>query len=326
MNDLLFVSWAPFCSRSDNIARELGGRSVMIYHAFWGSNYATVLFKYLSQSFATFLVLLRSRPRHIFVMSPPAIACLPVWIYSKLFGAVYVVDAHTAAFVDPRWRDLEFVTRFFARHALTTLVTNSHWQSVLRSWGARCDIVTDVPVQFPAPKLVKLPAGSKIAVVCTFTFDEPVATIFDAAVLVPEVSFHFTGNWKRLAPEVLARKPSNVQLMGFLPDAEYAGLLTQCTAVMSLTTLDHTMQRGAYEAAYLARPIVTSNFELLRRSFPKATVFVDGTAESIANGVRVMCAEPDRYAREAIELNQDKRSNWQGVHEYLLGTLQGCRS
>lgn len=321
MSDLLFVSWAPFCSRSDNIARELGGRSVMIYHSFWGSHYATVLFKYLSQSVATFLVLLRSRPRHIFVMSPPAIACLPVWIYTKLFRAVYVVDAHTAAFVDPRWRALEFVTRFFARHALTTLVTNSHWQSMLQGWGSRSDIVTDVPVQFPVPQAVMLPSGSKIAVVCTFTFDEPVATIFEAAVLVPEVSFHFTGNWKRLPPEVMARKPSNVQLMGFLPAAEYAGLLTQCTAVMSLTTLDHTMQRGAYEAAYLSRPIVTSNFEVLRRSFPKATVFVDCTAESIANGVRVMCANSDHFAKEAIELNQDKRSNWLRTRARVLAML-----
>ena len=41
------------------------------------------------------------------VMSPPAIACLPVWLYSKLFGAKYIIDAHTAAFVDPRWRARE---------------------------------------------------------------------------------------------------------------------------------------------------------------------------------------------------------------------------
>jgi hypothetical protein len=314
----LFVSWAPFCSRSDNIARELGGRSVMIYHGFWGSNYATVLFKYLSQSVATLWVLLRQRPTRVYVMSPPAVACLPVWLYTKTFRCRYVVDAHTAAFVDRRWRAVEFVTRFFARHAVTTVVTNTHWQALLQSWGARSDIVTDVPVMFPEPRSVNLPKGDKIAVVCTFTFDEPVATMFDAAALVPEVSFHFTGNWKRLPSGVLARKPPNVQLMGFLPDAEYAGLLKQCTAVMSLTTLDHTMQRGAYEAAYLARPIITSNFEVLRSTFPKATVFVDGTPDSIAQGVRLMCRESSRYAHEAIELEREKRVTWAATRERLL--------
>ena len=78
---LLAISWAPFCSRSDSIARELGGKSVMIYHGFWGSSYATVAFKYLSQALATGITLLRTRPQRIIVMSPPVIACLPVWLY-----------------------------------------------------------------------------------------------------------------------------------------------------------------------------------------------------------------------------------------------------
>ena len=321
MTALLFVSWAPFCSRSDSIARELGGESVMVYHGLWGSHYATVAFKYLTQTLATLFILLRRRPRRVIVMSPPAIACLPVWLYAKLFGAEYIIDAHTAAFVDPRWRALEFVARFFAQRALCTLVTNSHWQSVVHGWGGRSEIVSDVRVHFADRRLLQLPPGDKIAVVCTFTFDEPVQAMFDAARLLPQVSFHFTGNWKRLAPAVLQRKPDNVHLMGFLPDSEYVGLLTQCTAVMSLTTLDHTMQRGAYEAAYLARPIVTSNFELLRKSFPLGAVFVDGAPGAIAEGVRAMCADADRYAKEAIELNANKRRAWEQVRERLLQIL-----
>jgi hypothetical protein len=133
----------------------------MIYHAFWGSNYATILFKYLSQSIATLWMLIRLRPRRVYVMSPPVIVCLPVWVYTKLFRAGYVIDAHTAAFVDARWRALEFMTRFFARHAITTLVTNTHWQTKVQSWGARSDIVTDVPVEFPQSSPLVLPPAKK---------------------------------------------------------------------------------------------------------------------------------------------------------------------
>ena len=32
---LTFISWASNCSRSDNIARELGGKSYMVYHEIW---------------------------------------------------------------------------------------------------------------------------------------------------------------------------------------------------------------------------------------------------------------------------------------------------
>src|SRR5262245_4338936 len=97
---ILFISWAPFCSRSDTIARELGGRSAMIYHSFWGSNYLTILFKYFTQTVATLWILVCERPKHVFVMNPPGAACAPVWLYATLFRASYVIDAHTATFTD----------------------------------------------------------------------------------------------------------------------------------------------------------------------------------------------------------------------------------
>lgn len=318
---ILFVSWAPFCSRSDTIARELGGRSAMIYHGLWGSNYASVLFKYLTQTVATLWMLLRTRPQHVFVMNPPGAACVPVWLYATTFGAGYVIDAHTATFVDPRWRAFVFVQRFFCRRAITTLVTNEHWRSLVQSWGARSDIVQDVPVRFPQADRLALPDGAKIAVVCTFTFDEPVEAMFEAAALVPDVSFHFTGNAKRLRPELLARRPPNVHLMGFLPDAQYVSLLKQCDAVMSLTTLDHTMQRGAYEAAYLGRPIITSDFGILREAFSMGTTFVTGAPDSIADGVRRTLRDCETLAAQVHELRLRKLARWEGVRSALLGLL-----
>jgi|SRR6185437_2739005 len=310
---LLFISWAPFCSRSDNIARELGGRSVMIYHSFWGSNYFTVLCKYITQSVATLRVLLRERPRVVFVMTPPAIACFPVMLYAALFRARWVIDAHSATFNNARWRALSFLQRFLSRRAATTIVTTPHWQELLRRWGARSDIIQDVPIAFPEPSHLTVPAGPNIAVICTFTFDEPIECIFRAAAKVPEVRFHVTGNARRVSPALLAIKPPNLELTGFLADADYVALLIRCTAVMCLTTLDHTMQRGAYEAAYLGRPIITSDFGLLRSAFPVATVYVSDDPESVAEGVRTMCRDAARYQREALELRATKQERWSGV-------------
>lgn len=314
---MLFVSWAPFCSRSDNIARELGGRSVMIYHSFWGSHYATILFKYLTQSIATLWVLVRTRPRVVFVMSPPIIACIPIMCYAALFRARWVIDAHSATFNNARWQALQFLQKFLSRHAATTIVTTPHWQSLVQSWGARSDIVQDVPIAFAEASGFTPPPGHNIAVVCTFTFDEPVETIFRAAAKAPEVRFHMTGNAKRASREALALKPENLHLTGFLPDSDYVALLKRCTAVMCLTTLDHTMQRGAYEAAYLGRPIITSDFGLLRSAFPVATVYVKDDPDAIAAGVRQMCANVGQYEQEAQQLRSAKLQNWERVKERL---------
>ena len=316
-NRVLFISWAPFCSRSDNIARELGGRSLMIYHSFWGSNYVTVLLKYFTQTCSTLALLLSERPRVVFVMTPPVIACIPVMLYCAIFRARWVMDAHSATFNNARWQALTFLTKMLARSAATTVVTTPHWQKLVQSWGARSDIIQDVPIAFAKASDFTPPPGHNIAVVCTFTFDEPVESIFRAAAKAPEIRFHVTGNAKRASREVLALKPANLELTGFLPDSDYVALLQRCTAVMCLTTLDHTMQRGAYEAAYLGKPIVTSDFGLLRQAFPIATVYVKDDPDAIAAGVREMCANAVKYTKEAQDLRETKLSIWAQVKTRL---------
>ena len=48
---ITYISWADACSRSDHTARELGGRSHMVYLPQLGSRPATILFKYIGQWF-----------------------------------------------------------------------------------------------------------------------------------------------------------------------------------------------------------------------------------------------------------------------------------
>jgi glycosyltransferase involved in cell wall biosynthesis len=314
---MVFISWAPFCSRSDSIAARLGGQSHMVYSPAFGSNYATVLLKYLSQLVKTLRILFRERPAVVFVMTPPVSACLPAWIYARLTGASYVIDAHTGAFLDPRWKPLLFVHKWFSRGARTTIVTNEYMQSVVQGWGAAATIVRDVPVCFAPPASVRLDGGCNVTLVATFTRDEPIELFFRAAARVPEVQFHVTGNYKRAEAAVLAAKPDNVRLTGFLPDAEYVGLLLASDAVMALTTMDHTMQRGAYEAVYLGRPVITSDFDLLRRHFCKGTVHVANNAEAIAEGVRRMRDGRARYQAEVEELRHERLADWNRAESQL---------
>ena len=310
-NSIVFVSWAPFCSRSDSIARHLQGQSFMIYAAFWGSHYSTILFKYLTQMIRTLWILARERPAAILVMSPPVLACVPVWLYTIFTRVRFVIDAHTAAFVDPRWTRVMFLHRFFSRRAAATIVTNSHLGNIVQGWGARATIVTDVPVYFAEPETVVLNGLVKMTLVSTFTKDEPLELFFKAAAAVPEVHFYVTGSYRKVDPILLQNKPSNVELTGFLPDAKYVGLLLSSDAIISLTTLDHTMQRGAYEAVYLGKPVITSNFKVLRESFSRGTIHVDNSEESIANGVRQMKNNLEQYQEEVLQLRSEKLRQWE---------------
>ena len=55
--------------------------------------------------------------------------------------------------------------------------------------------------------------------------------------------------------EIIRGAPANVIFTGFLSSASYAGLVLGCQSVICLTKLDYTMQRGAYEAIYLGKPV-----------------------------------------------------------------------
>jgi glycosyltransferase involved in cell wall biosynthesis len=314
---MVFISWAPFCSRSDSIAARLGGRSFMVYSSHYGSRYLTVPFKYLSQTVKTLRILFREQPAAVFVMTPPVSACLPVWLYSRVTGVPFVIDAHTGAFLDTRWKPLLFLHHWFSRAARMTIVTNEYMQAILSEWTARALIIRDVPVCFAEPAHPRLDGACNMTLVATFTRDEPIELFFRAAAQLPEIRFHVTGNFRRTETRVLAAKPDNVRLTGFLPDADYVGLILASDAVIALTTMDHTMQRGAYEAVYLGRPIVTSNFELLRRHFYKGTVHVDNNVDSLVAGLRTMRENLGRFRAEVEELRRERLQDWNRVEAEL---------
>jgi len=304
----VFISWAPHCSRSDNIARELGARSYMVYNERLGSRPATILYKYLWQAVETFKVLHREKADVAFVMTPPVFAGLSLYLYSLFRPLQYVVDIHTAALLMPRWKRLQWLQRHVCRKAATTMVTNDHLASLVG--GGHTTIVRDVPVQYPCSERFAAKDKFTVAVICSFNYDEPIDQILQAAAQLPEVQFLFTGDPTPLDPKLRDNLPANARLTGFLSSPDYGSLLTHADAVMSLTTRDHTMLRGAYEAIYLSTPVVVSNWSLLQQAFDEGAVHVDNTAPDIAAGIRRIQADSAGFRRGAASLRQRKLQQW----------------
>lgn len=285
----------------------------MVYSPFWGSHPATILFKYLSQTIKTLWLLIRKRPRVIFVMAPPVIACIPIWIYCVLSRSRFVIDAHSGAFDHPRWERVQFLQRFFSRRAATTIVTGEHFEKLVQSWGADATIVTDVPVVFAEPANVQLPAGPNLVLVSSFCDDEPTADFLKAAAQTPNIHFHVTGNAKKLPEDVRRLAPPNVRFTGFLSDAEYVGLLKAADGVLALTIRDHTMQRAAYEAVYLEKPVITSDFPILRNAFPLGAIHIDPTEKGIRLGIEDFVSRKPQLVQEVQEMRRRKLTRWAEV-------------
>jgi glycosyltransferase involved in cell wall biosynthesis len=289
----------------------------MVYAPFWGSRYGTIAFKYACQVVKTLCILFRERPHCVLVMTPPVAACFAVWVYTLLTNARFIIDAHTAAFLVSPWSKLLFIHRFFSRRAITTIVTNRYLANIIESWGAKATIVEDVPVYFADPTSFAGNGRSVMTLVSTFTKDEPLGLFFDAVREIPNIDFFVTGNFEDASDDLLARKPRNVQLTGFLPDSQYVGLVLASDAIIALTTEDHTMQRAAYEAVYLGKPVITSNTELLRHAFHKGAVHVDMSLTSVQSGILEMKNNLKRYEGEVGELRAEKLARWDIVEDEL---------
>ncbi len=295
----------------------------MVYAGRLGSHPATIGVKYLAQWFRTARIIRREQPDVIFVMTPPLFAALPAFWYAWRRGARVVIDAHTCAFVLPRWTRLQALQLACCRWARTTFVTNEHLASIIRKAGAHATIVPDVPVIFEDTTPFDLAGHFTIAVICSFDSDEPVDAILEAAAAVPDVRFVITGDHAVLGASVKEALPTNVQLTGFLSTSEYGGLLTSAHAVLDLTTLDHTMLRGAYEAVYQGLPVIVSNWPLLRAEFPIAALHVDNSSASIAAAVRELQANYPAMKAEALQLRTSKARRWQRVRTDIIATVLG---
>ena len=318
---MTFISWAEHCSRSDNIARELKGSSHMVYWRRLGSRPLTVLLKYAGQTIRTLGILLRESPDAVFVMSPPVVAVLPVWLYSKLARVPYVIDAHSGAFLNRRWRHLQWLQYALCRHAATTIVTNNVLAERVRLKGGHVTLMRDVPVVFPAGAPFHVGDAFTVAVVCSFNYDEPVAEIFDAARQLPDVQFYVTGNPKHLRADLAARRPPNATLTGFLPEERYGALLTHAHAVLTLTTMDHTMLRGAYEAIYQTTPVIISDWRILRDAFPEGAIHVANDAASIRRAIEEMRHDYATHKQAAARLRETKLRMWETTKRELLARV-----
>lgn len=315
----IFISWQPYCSRSDNFAREFNGRSYTIYFEFFGSNYLTIMFKYIFQAITTLIILFRDMPDVVFVMSPPVFASIPVFFYCVLFGKKYIIDAHTGALKDSMWQNVMFLQRFFSRRAVFTIVTNMELTKIMIRWNADYLVVPDVPIKIANPSLPDLKGKTNITLVNTFAKDEPLAEFLEAAKNFPGVSFFITGKIGKKNKVKYAEE--NIKFTGFIPYSDYYGLLLKSDVIAVLTTRDNTMQRGAYEAIYLGRPVITSGWPILKNNFDEGAVFVDNTKEGIANGIDEALKNLPSLKEGADRLKERKIGLWKSNKSEIISRI-----
>jgi len=303
MERWIFITWYPYCRRSDALGEQIGARSYLVHYLRFKAPLLAP-FKYVLQSLKTAWILLRDRPDGVLVANPPVVAPFLIWAISRLRGYRFIVDAHSGAFQHLRWSWSLPLQRFLARRAVTTIVTNETMARTVRGWGAEALLIQDLALDLDPAGPAARRSRFHVVFICTYSVDEPVEEVVEAARQLPEVDFTFTGDPSYARKGFRDSLPANVRLTGFVPDTEYLALLRGADAILVLTREDNTMQRGGYEAMALEKPLITSRWPLLQQVFASGTVHVDNSAKEIAAAVRRIHEEPSAFRAEMSALRQ----------------------
>jgi len=320
MEKMLFISWISHNRRSQLIADKLNIELHQIQ--IFKRKYFLAPIRYILQSIKTLKICIREKPKVVFVQNPPIFAPLIVYLYSKIWKSQLIIDSHTFALLAWWWKWSLPLHAYLSRRAITTIITNEHLKKMINSWKAPSFILADIPTIFPQGEKFAPEGNFNVAVINTFAEDEPVEEVLKAAASLPDVQFYITGDLIKAKKKYLLNRPDNVIFTGFIPDEKYFGLLREVDVIMVLTNDDHTMQRGACEAVSLGKPIITSNWPLLRTYFYKGTIHVENSSEQIRTGVTNAKKKLAALEKEVLELQRERWIEWNKKHKVLIALIE----
>ena len=310
----LFISWNMDVPRSENLSFYLGASYYCVCPFEKRARrfrYFFLLLNYLMAGLKTLRVLKKERPDIIFVENPPVFAPLIVWIYSKMNRAQYVIDTHSAAFTWRRWTFFQGLHKLLCRNALMNLLHNEPLANIVASWNAPRMALPDPPPRLVADRAYPFRDGFNVAVICSYSRDEPIEIVIEAARQMPLINFYITGRINRAPKSIITGVSENAILTDYLPKKDYAALLIGCSVVICLTMDNDTMQCGAYEALELGRPIITSKWPVLEKLFSKGTIHIDNSSKSLMGAISEIRDNYKYYCEQIQILRKERQYFWE---------------
>lgn len=308
---LIWIAWEKQ-RRTTELARALGAP---LYRYLFQAPYPLRVLVVLAQ---TLIRLCLSRPRVLIVQNPSIVLAAFACAVRRTFGMKVVVDRHsnfklsTLESRQMRYRIFHALSRYSTRAASWTIVTNDYLRELVEGWGGRAVVLRDKIPELGLTTPQPLGPGWHIVYICSFGSDEPIDVVIGAAQLLGnDATIHVTGDSARARAGVIDSAPENVKFTGFLTDDAYLSLLGSCDVVLTLTTQDHTIQCGAYEAVAAVKPLVFADHPEMTAYFYKGSVTTRIAPEPLAEALSVAWRDRDRLTRESADLRLELDRSWQ---------------
>jgi glycosyltransferase involved in cell wall biosynthesis len=312
------IAWDGFQARTHALAALFGGTAWCIRPR--RNQRALLPLRYIVDGVRTWRLLQAEQPEAVLVVSPPVFAPLTASIWAASHRRPLVVDCHTGAFHGFKWRWSRPLHRLLFRGAAAVLVHTEDDEKLVTSWRCRGfllpDDVPDADLAAPRP----LSDQPRVVIAGSFDANEPIALVLEAAGRLPEVEFRLTGDVRRLPAGLSALAPANVKFTGWLAYPDFLGELMAAHVVGVFSTDPHIMNRAAFEAVGLARPLVLSDLPGLRRRFGDAALMSANEPDAMAATLQTAL-----HAREELAMRSARlRPRLREQHDQALSRLRNA--
>lgn len=318
-NDLVWLSWDEH-RRTKELAEALGARLLVIPRG---------RFSFLDPAWPilkTAFYLLFHRLSIVLVQNPSLFLTTVAALMRSIKKFRLVQDLHSY-FIWHRGRPrclrdrvYNVLSDFCIRRSDLTLVTNESLKKVIEEIGGRGAVLQDKIPSVNRPSRLRLNGPKSVVYICTYSEDEPLDAVFEAARMCgPFVTVYVTGKIKD--PAIILRKPANVVLTDYLSDENYFDLISSSDAVMALTTHEHTLLCGAYEAVAVSKPLILSDTRALRDYFYKGVVFSRNDSSAIAQAIKTVLENESALKDEMAALRGELEERWNDRFEALKSRL-----
>lgn len=274
--------------------------------------------------FWTFLVVLKTKPKGLIVQNPSIVLALWSVVLKAIFKFALVVDTHNGGLglAKEGLGCPQFVYRHIQRKADLTIITNTYLGELVKNNGGQPFVLEDNIPQFHNVRKVTLLGKHNIVCICTFSGDEPFLEVIAAtSALEKDWVVYMTGNSKKLPPDVLQTVPRNLVLTGFLKDEEYLGLIKSADVVVDLTYRDHCLVCGAYEAVALEKPMILSDWGVLRSYFSKGVIYTRNEPHAIKEAIQTAIGERINLHLGVRALKAELLAQWEYKKHQLVVML-----
>ncbi len=316
---IVFIAWAFHGRRTEVLSHALGAEDYYIEYL-KGKTALLHPLRYLIQSIKTLAILIPRQPDIVITQNPPIFLPLIVYLYSLFTKTKFIIDSHTGALIG-KWSRFIRLHSYLSRKAFMTIVTNEGLKDIVVSWGAKAFVLEDKLPNLQINEEKNRFERFSICVISSFLEDEPLEEIMEAAKNIPYCDFYVTGRISLAPQPILDGKPANVHFTDFLPDQEFFKFIDRADATIVLTTRDLTMLCGAYESVALEKPLITSDWAVLRNYFSKGTLYVDNSPESIKQAVQEMKARQNELRKEMKDLKKQLIPQWEKKFKELISYL-----